>query len=66
MKNVIGRVAWNYDEQKGKLIVLLKGKYLFIGKGCLCENTEVSKIGKTKKGAEIHLWNDERDLLLHA
>lgn len=66
MKSIKGEVAWNYDEKKEKLIVLLGGKYLFIGKGRLCEDTEVSKIGKTNRGEEFQLWNDERSLLLHA
>ena len=60
------RVIWNYDNKKEKLIVLTGGKYLFIGKGHLCEATETSKIGRTNKGKEFHLWNDERSLLLHA
>ena len=58
--------TWNYDEKEGKLLVLLGGKYLFISKGHLYDHTDVSKIGRTSKGKEFQLWNDERNLLLHA
>ena len=66
MKDVVNNgVAWNYDEKEGKLILLSKGKYLLIGSGHLCEDTEISKIGKTEIG-EFCLFNTDRSLLLHA
>ena len=57
-------VAWNYDEKENRLIVLSKGKYLFIGKGRLHEDTDFSRIGTTD-GSKFLLFNTDRSPLLH-